>query len=215
MRRPMMLAARLKRWPAAFVIVIGLMGCDLLVRWGEDLKLTAARTSLGIGESVRITVQKKVSWFRTAELTDPSKTIYTTTSESALVVEPDGWVTCVGTYGRPRESAWISATNGKSHGHLSFDLRLEGPGPTLDLVTATADLPPVPDNVQQTPFAPCCATLLTLKEGQQTRFKIRARASGRELTSTATGTRYTLFFGSGVPDDLRPSLITGGTDAVS
>jgi hypothetical protein len=61
-----MLAARLKRWPVAFVIVIGLMGCDLLVRWGEDLKLTAARTSLGIGESARITVHKKVSWFRTA-----------------------------------------------------------------------------------------------------------------------------------------------------
>jgi hypothetical protein len=210
----MMLAARLKRWLVAFVIVIGLVGCDLLVRWGEDLKLTAARTSLGIGESARITVHKKVSWFRTAELADPAKTIYRTTSESALVVEPDGWVTCVGTYGRPRESAWISATNGKSHGHLSFALSLEGPGPTLDFITAPTDLPPLPDNAQS-PFVPCCSTPLALKEGQQMRFKVQVRASGRDLTSSATGTRYTLFFGSGEPNDQRPSIITGGPDAVS
>jgi hypothetical protein len=210
----MVLVARRKRWPAAFVIAIGLMGCDLLVHWGEDLKLTAARTSLGIGESVRVTVQKKVSWFRTAELTDPSKTVYTTTSESLLVVEPDGWVTCVGTSGRSRESAWISATNGESHGHLSFDLSLEGPGPTLDFITAPTDLPPLPHNAQS-PFVPCCSTPLALREGQQMRFKVQARASGRDLTSSATGTRYTLFFGSGVPNDHRPSIITGGTDAVS
>jgi hypothetical protein len=210
----MILAARLKGWPAAFVIAIGLMGCDRLVRWGEDLKLTAARTSLGIGESVRITVKRKVSWFRSAELADPSKTIYRTTSESALVVEPDGWVTCVGTYGRPRETAWISATNGKSRGHVSFDLSLEGPGPTLDFITARTDLPPLPDNARS-PFVPCCATPLALKEGQQMRFKVQARASGRDLTSSAAGTRYTLFFGSGEPNDRRPSIITGGTDAVS
>ncbi len=210
----MILAACLKRWPAAFVIVIGLMGCDRLVRWGEDLKLTAPRTSLGIGESVRITVKQKVSWFRTAELTDPSRTIYTTTSESALVVEPDGWVTCVGTYGRSRESAWISATNGKSRGHLSFDLSQEGPGPTLDFIAAPTDLPPLPENAQS-PFVPCCSTPLALKEGQQMRFKVQARASGRDLTSSATGTRYTLFFGSGEPNDQHPAIITGGSDAVS
>jgi hypothetical protein len=209
-----MLTARLKWWPAAFLIVIGLTGCDLLARWGEDLKLTAPRTSLGIGESVRIMVQRKVSWFRTAELTDPSKTIYTTTGEAALVVEPDGWVTCVGTYGRPRESAWISATNGKSHGHLSFALRREGPGPTLDFITAPADLPPLPGKAQS-PFVSCCSAPLALKEGQQMRFKVQARASGRDLTSSATGTRYTLFVGSGIPNDERPSIITGGSDAVS
>jgi len=197
----MTLAAQLTKSLAAVAIMMSLVGCDRLLRLKEDLRLTADSTSLGIGESVQLTVQRKVFWFRGEALTEPSKTTYWTTSESALVVERDGWVTCVGTYGKPTESAWISATNGKSHGHLSFDLRSEGPGPTLDLVTS--------------PFVPCCATLLTLKEGQQMRFKIRARASGRELTSTATGTRYTLFFGSGVPDDPRPSLITGGTDAVS
>jgi len=47
------------------------------------------------------------------------------------------------------------------------------------------------------------------------RFKVQARASGRDLTSSATGTRYTLFVGSGVPNDQRPSIITGDSDAVS
>jgi hypothetical protein len=159
-------------------------------------------------------VRKKVSWFRTAELTDTSKTIYTTTGESVLVVEPDGWVTCVGTNGRPRESAWISATNGDSHGHLSFDLSLGGPGPTLEFITAPTDVPPLPDNAQS-PVGPCCSPPLALKEGQQMRFKVQVRASGRDLTSSATGTRYTLFFGSGKPNDERPSIITGGPDAVS
>ena len=211
----MTLPARLRRSLGAAAIVIGLAGCDLVLRWSEDLKLTADSTSLGIGQSVQLTVQKKVSWFRTTELADPSKTTYWTTSESSLVVERDGWVTCVGTHGRDRESAWISATNGESHGHLSFDLRSEGPGPTLDLITTTADLPSVPDNAQQSPFVPCCSTLVALKEGQPMRFKIQSRASRRDVTSSATGTRYTLLFGSGVPDDSRPSLITGGSDAVS
>jgi len=47
------------------------------------------------------------------------------------------------------------------------------------------------------------------------RFRIRARGSGRDLTTSEAGTRYTLFVGSGVPNDLRPSIITGGSDAVS
>jgi hypothetical protein len=188
------------------VLVMGLVGCDFLVRLREDLELTAARTSLGLGESVRVMVHKKSSWFRALPLTDPSKTIYATTSESALLVEPDGQVTCVGTNGRPRESAWISAWNGQDHGHLSFDLRREGPGPTLELVSSTDS---------QSPFVPCCSTPLALKEGQQMRFRIRARGSGRDLTTSEAGTRYTLFVGSGVPNDPRPSIITGGSDAVS
>jgi len=173
---------------------------------GEDLKLTADSTSLGVGESVQVTVQKKRPWLRGAEPIDPSTTTYWTTSESMLVVEPDGWVTCVGTRGRPTESAWISATNGTSHGHLSFDLRPDGPGPTLDLISTTADVPPVPHKGQSS---------LALREGQQLRFTVQSRASRRELTSSATGTRYTLFFGSGLPNDPHPSRITGGPDAVT
>jgi hypothetical protein len=147
-------------------------------------------------------------------LADPSQTRYATTSESALVVEPDGWVTCVGTYGRPRESAWVQASNGAAYGHLSFDLKPDGPGPTLELVPASSALPALPENAQNI-FVPCCSVPLALQEGQTRRFMIRARPSGRDLTSTATGTRYTLFFGSGEPNDPRPEVVTGGPRAVS
>jgi len=47
------------------------------------------------------------------------------------------------------------------------------------------------------------------------RFRIQSRASRRELTSSATGTRYTLFVGSGVPNDPLPSVVTGGPDTVT
>ena len=198
----------------ALIIIVGLAGCDFLVRWGEGLAVTAARTSLGVGDSVQLTVKRKVSWFRTADLADPSKIVYATTSESMLIVEPDGRVTCVGTNGRPRESAWVSARDGTSHGHLSFDLSREGPGPTLELVPVSAPLASPPDNAQSAQ-GPCCAPPLALKEGQQLRFKVRARASGRDVTAAATGTRYTLFVGSGTPNDQRPSIVTGGSDAVS
>jgi len=178
-----------KRWPAVLVVLVALGGCDLVqFWWTEDLSVTAATTSLGVGDSVRVSVRRKASWFHTAELSDPAKTVYATTSESALVVEPNGWATCVGTYGRPRESAWVVATNGASHGHLSFDLSPQGPGPTLELVPASSDLPPLPDNAR-TPFTPCCTTPLALREGHQLRFTIHARMSGHDLTSSATGTR--------------------------
>jgi len=47
------------------------------------------------------------------------------------------------------------------------------------------------------------------------RFLIQSRASRQDLTSSATGTRYTLFFGSGVPNDPSPSRVTGGPDTVT
>ena len=213
----MTLATRLTRSLAVVAVAalaIGCVGCDLLLRVREDLKLTADSTVLGVGESVQVTVQKKAPWLRAAEPMDPSQTTYWTTSETMLVVEPDGWVTCVGTGGRPTESAWVAASNRASHGHLIFDLRPDGPGPTLDLIPATADLPPVPEKAQSS-FVPCCSTPLALKEGQQMRFQIQSRASRHELTSSTTGTRYTLFFGSGAPNDPRPSVVTGGPDTVT
>src|SRR5262245_20713164 len=119
-----------KRWPAVLMLLVALGGCDLVrFWWTEDLSVKAVSTLLGVGESVRVTVWRKASWFRTAALRDPSRTVYATTSESALVIEPDGWVTCIGTYGQPQESAWVVAMNGASHGHLSFDLSPQGPGP--------------------------------------------------------------------------------------
>src|SRR5947199_6168231 len=80
---------------------------DSALKSSETLELQASRTSLGVGESARISVRKKKSWFRTAELSNPQKTIYSTTSESMLMVEPDGTATCVGTHGKSSESAWI------------------------------------------------------------------------------------------------------------
>jgi len=206
--------ALLRPSATVFVLLIGLVGCDFLVRLGEDLKLSADSASLGVGESVQLMVRQKASWFSTTPLLDPARTTYTTTSESALIVEPDGRVTCVGTYGRPQESAWVSATNGQRHGHLSFELSPLGPGPTLDFMVESTDLPLVPDNARS-PFVPCCSPPLALREGQQMRFKVRDRASGRELTSSTAGTRYTLFFGSGVPNDMHPSIVTGGPDTLS
>jgi len=215
MRIRVQTADTVKRWPAVLMLLVALVGCDLVrFWWTEDLSVKAASTSLGVGESVRVTVRRKASWFRTAELRDPSRTVYATTSESALVIEPDGWVTCIGTYGRPQESAWVVATNGASHGHLNFDLSPQGPGPTLELVPASSDLPPLPNNAR-TPFTPCCASPLAVREGQRLRFTVRARASGRDLTSSSTGTRYTLFFGSGEPNDPHPEIVTGGPPAVS
>ena len=200
---------------ALAVLLTVLPGCDLVrYWWGETLTLAAATTSLGVGESVRVTVRRKVWWFRSAELADPSQTQYSTTSESALVVEPDGWVTCVGTYGRPHESAWVSARNGTAYGHLSVDLTPNGPGPTLELVPASSDLPALPDNARSI-FVPCCSAPLALHEGQTMRFAIRTRGAGRDLTSTGAGTRYTLFFGSGEPNDPRPEIVTGGPALVS
>ena len=210
----MSLGARVSWGVIALVLVAGLVGCDRLVRWREDLDVTAPRTSLGVGESVEVSVKQKVSWLRTEPLTDPSKTRYSTTSESMLVVEPDGRVTCIGTNGKSRESAWISATNGKSHGHLSFDLRPEGPGPTLDITIAPTGLPALSDDARSAGTA-CCSTPVPVRESQQLRFKVQARGSGQDLTRSATGTRYTLFVGSGRPNDEQPSTVTGGPDAVS
>ena len=59
----MTLAARLMRSLAVVALVIGCVGCDLLLHLSEDLKLTAEQTSLGVGESLQVTVRKKVSWF--------------------------------------------------------------------------------------------------------------------------------------------------------
>jgi len=206
---------RVSRLGVIAVLLTALAGCDLVRHWwGEQLTLTATTTSLGVGESVRVSVRRKVAWFWSGDLADPSQTRYATTSESALVVEPDGQATCVGTYGRPYESAWVSASNGAAYGHLSIDLRPDGPGPTLELVPVSRDLPVLPDDARSI-FVPCCSAPLALREGQRMRFTIQARASGRDLTSSASGTRYTLFFGSGEPNDPHPEVVTGGPAVLS
>jgi hypothetical protein len=89
------------------LFLASLIGCsglmDSAVKSSERLELRAPRTRLGVGESARITVRKKVSWFP-AELANPDKTVYSTTSESMLLIEPDGTATCVGTQGKAQRN---------------------------------------------------------------------------------------------------------------
>jgi hypothetical protein len=198
----------------AGVLLMCLSGCiwlaDSATKLTERLAVHASKTTLGVGESARITVRKK-DGLKTLEV-DPNKTTYFTTSELVLVVEPDGTATCVGTYGRPTESAWITADNGSDHGHLSFDLQQSGPGPSLELITEPTQTISHPGQGDQ--FIACCTSgLVVLKEGEQMKYRIVRRAGPHEdVTASST---YVLFFGSGVPNDPHPSVITGSPDYVS
>src|SRR5271156_3718531 len=171
----------MKVFATALILVLSFSctGCGL-AGIGERLELTARTTSLHLGESVQLTVKKKGSWFRSFDLEDPSKTTSDTTSESTLVVEPDGKVTCVGTYNRPTESAIITAWNRRNHGSLTVECLQAGPGPTLDVAADSAA--PFPENARSQ-WVPCCSEPLALTEGQQLKYTIRARSSGRDLTS--------------------------------
>jgi len=193
----------------ALVLAAWATGCQFGLR--EDLRVRASKSTLRIGQSVQLSAERKLGWFR-ATVVEPSRVSYFTTSESMLVVESDGRITCVGTHGRPLESAWITASSGKSDGHLSFELLPDGPGPTLEFVAESTE--PVPADAQSQ-WIPCCSEPLALTEGHQLKFAVRERSSGRDLTSAATGTRYTLFYGSGVPNDPQPSIVTGSVDGVS
>ena len=77
---------------------------DSAVKNSERLDFERQERDWGLGESARMSVRQKKSWFRTAELANPDKTVYSTTSESMLVIEPDGTATCVGTQGCRRLS---------------------------------------------------------------------------------------------------------------
>lgn len=193
----------------ALILAASTAGCQLALR--EDLQVTAPKSTLRIGESVRVTVEREITWFRRTAV-EPSSLRYFTTSESLLVVEPDGQVTCVGTHGKQRENAWIAASTGKSNGHESFELLPDGPGPTLEVAIDSADTVAADARSQ---WVPCCSESVALTEGHQLKFAIRESSSGRDLTSPATGTTYTLFYGSGVPNDPQPSIVTGSIDGVS
>jgi hypothetical protein len=193
----------------ALVLAALATGCQPAL-W-EDLQVRAPKSTLRIGESVQLSVERKLGWFR-ANIVEPSRVSYFTTSESTLVVESDGRATCVGTHGRPLESAWITVSSGKRVGRLTLELLPDGPGPTLEVVAESTELLPVDARSQWTP---CCSEPLALTEGHQLKFAVREPSSGRDLTSAATGTIYTLFYGSGVPNDPQPSIVTGSVDGAS
>jgi hypothetical protein len=168
----------------AVVSVLMLTSCALFGQ--SDLQVSAARTTLRVGETIQLSVKQRQPDGTTRDVTDPaSGTRYYTTGESLLIPEPDGRVTCIGTAGKDHETAVIGAANGDKTGSVRFDLLPAGPGPGLEV---TADKP-------------------VLQEGERVQlhvFKSSPAGGRRELTATSTGTRYLLFAGQAFPD---PSVI--------
>ena len=76
-----------------------LCGCVL---WISQLRVSVSHTTLRVGETVQLAVTKKI-WFGTEPLAHPERTQYITNWESMAVVEPDGKVTAVGTWGEREE----------------------------------------------------------------------------------------------------------------
>ena len=164
--------------------VLSVSSCKVEDR--TDLEVAAPRTELRVGETVQLSVIQKQADGSTRDLTSPSTgTVYSTTSESMLIPEPDGKVTCIGTGGRDRESAVIGVGNGEHHGHIRFHLLPPGPGPGLEVI----------------------AEKTVLHEGEKVQlrvFKPQADGGRKELTGVATGTRYLTFAGNATVD---PSVI--------
>ena len=105
------------------------------------LSVSSSMNTLRVGETVQLTVVHKLPDGTTRDLTDPSTgTTYFTTSESMLIPERDGRVTCVGTRGKDQESAIIGVQNGNLYGSISFKLLPAGPGSSLEVVADKAVL---------------------------------------------------------------------------
>jgi hypothetical protein len=148
---------------------------------GDGLEMTASQTTLRVGETAQLRVFERLAGRPGRDLTSSvTGTVYTTTDEAMLIPEPDGRVTCIGTRGRPRESAIVAATNGKLYRSLTFDLIAEGPGPRLEVH----------------------ADRTVLAEGASTRLHVVKIEDGRrqDVTAASTGTRYLTFAGEGRPD---------------
>lgn len=187
-------------WIAVFAVAVASV---LYLRlWVSDLDVSAPRTTLHMGETVQLKVSRKIL-LGTEPLDHPERTQYITNWETMAVVEPDGKVTAVGTWGKQEESTDVMAFNGKLTGKVDLSILADGPGPSLEF---TADAPPVP----KMGTATCCSTPVRVVEGQQVRFKVLRRdRPNTDVTRSTTGTRYTLFFGSGVPNDPNAARIVG------
>jgi len=145
------------------VLWVGTLALILLVGFASwlrlriaPLRLSASHSTLRMGETVQLSVTKK-TWLGHKPLDHPERTHFLTTFESMVVVEPDGKVTAVGTWGEPKESAIVSAINGQLWGMVSISLLAEGPGPTLDFVVEAPSVPGMST-------ATCCSTPAQLIE---------------------------------------------------
>ena len=193
-------------WISSFLLVAGL-GLSLRL-WIFELDVSAPHTTLHVGESVQLVVTRK-TWLGTEPLAHPERTKYITTWETMTAVDPDGKVTAVGTWGEAQESSIVTAYNGKQRGSVNLSVRADGSGPTLDFVV---DASPVVGEHAMT----CCSAPVQLIEGQRTAFRLlRHDPQHRDVTRRATGTRYTLFFGSGVPNDPNAAQIVGYGEGIN
>ncbi len=138
------------RWIVIVALVLFVGFASWLRLRISPLYLSASHSTLRMGETVQLSVTR-TTWLGHQSLTHPERTHYVTTFESMAVVEPDGKVTAVGTWGEPEESAIVSAINGQLWGRVNFSLLAEGPGPTLDFVVEAPSVPSMST-------ATCCST---------------------------------------------------------
>ena len=194
------------------IIVLALILLVGLASWLRlrisPLSLSASHSTLRMGETVQLCVSE-TTWLGHQPPAHPERTQYSTTFESMAVIESDGKVTAVGTWGEPEENIIVSAFNGQLRGTLRFDLLAGGPGPTLDFVVEAPSVPGMR-------VATCCSAPVQLIEGQQVKFRLlRRNAEQTDTTRRSSGTRYTLFFGSGVPNDPNAAQIVGYGQGIS
>lgn len=188
------------KWLIAAALRVG-AGLGLRL-WIPGLEVSASRTTLHMGESVQLAVARK-TWLGSEPIADPERTRYITNFESMAVVEPGGKVTAVGTWGKAEEATNVMAFHGRLKGVVRFSLRAGGPGPSLDFVAEGS-------RAVGMGTAACCSIPVKLIEGHQLRFRVQRKdAFQTDLTKRSTGTTYTLFFGSGVPNDPNPAQIIG------
>jgi len=103
----------------------------------------------------------------------------------------------------------VMAHNGKLKGAMSFSLQADGPGSSLDFVV---DAP----TVASMGAATCCSAPVRLAEGQQAKFQVLRHDPKRtDVTRRSAATRYTLFFGSGMPNDPNPARIVGYGEGIN
>jgi hypothetical protein len=149
---------------------------------GDTLEVTSSKTTLRAGETAQLTVLQKLADGSTLDLTDPNTgTTYASTDERMVVPEPDGRITCIWPYRGSEEYAVIVVRNGNRQGWIKFKILPGGPGPSLDVA----------------------ADKTVLREGEQTQlhvYKPLPDGGRRDVTDTATGTRYLTFVTSGTYD---------------
>ena len=176
-----------------FIVTLILMsvlpGCTSLIelaglskRMGE-LEVTAATTTLRVGETVQLRVTEKASG---RDLTDLNTGTKYVGSEPNLLSELDGRVTCIGTSGRARWSESVTVWNGELNGRIKFELLHGGPGPSLEVT----------------------AERTVLAEGETTQlhvYELLPYGKRIEVTDVSKGTRYLSFAGLGKVD---PSVVS-------